>query len=236
MPDDDILMFERLVTFGEGTPSLDDRVAYLQEVRRCPGEVSRRADLRLLGRIQALTEGLQQAGVAQDELRRILEKLGATPWHPAVFLRAVQTGVGPRALVVHGSSRRLVGVADGVDLEGLQAGDEVFLGGELNVIVAVSPLGLSPGGETACYDRSMPDGRLVLKWRDEEVVVDVAAALASVELQRGDMVRWDRSVVDGPGEGAAAGGAAGTSSRTWPTSAATRWAGRSRRSTGCSAR
>src|SRR5262249_18465047 len=35
--------------------------------------------------------------------------------------------------------------------------------------------------------------RCVLRWRDEEVVVDAAAMLNTAELKTGDQVRWDRT-------------------------------------------
>ena len=61
--------------------------------------------------------------------------------------------------------------------EQLAPGDEVFLSHERNFVIAKS---LSPGfltGEVAIYSRSTGDGRLVLRIRDEEVVVLAKAAL-----------------------------------------------------------
>jgi proteasome-associated ATPase len=97
-------------------------------------------------------------------------------------------------LVMNGNSRRVVTIADNVESSALAVGDEVLLGSELNLIVAKSPLHFFQSGETASFDRYTPDRRLVLKWRDEEIVVDPAASLAGATLKSGDLVRWDRAI------------------------------------------
>ena len=47
-------------------------------------------------------------------------------------------------------------------------------------------------GETAVFDRYTADGRLILKFRDDELIADAAGGLQSVKLENGDQVRWDR--------------------------------------------
>ena len=45
--------------------------------------------------------------------------------------------------------------------------------------------------ETASFERTLADGRVLLRWRDELVVAAVAAALPLDDLAPGDLVRWD---------------------------------------------
>src|SRR5207247_1214405 len=71
-------------------------------------------------------------------------------------------------------------------------GEEVLLGAEMNVLVATSPFRHNRTGETAIFDRYAPDGRLLIKWRDEEFVVDASALLTGVALKAGELVLWDR--------------------------------------------
>jgi proteasome-associated ATPase len=182
-----------LMATGEDAPSLEEKVRFLQDLRRHSEELGRQADRFLVDQVAHLHQGLIEAQENQKKLKAVLEKLSATPWHPAVFLRPVATPLGQRVMVVHGSSRRVVELADGVDLDSLAIGDEVFLGNELNVVMGKSPCGIPQCGETAFFDRYTSDRRLVLKWRDEEVVVDAADPLREVELKSGDQVRWDRT-------------------------------------------
>ena len=69
----------------------------------------------------------------------------------------------------------------------------MLLGGELNVVVGKSPYSFFQSGDTASFDRYMPDRRLVIKHRDDELIVDAADSLRRSELKSGDLVRWDRS-------------------------------------------
>jgi proteasome-associated ATPase len=97
------------------------------------------------------------------------------------------------AMVMYGASRRVVTISDEVDPYSLVAGDEVLLADELNVVVGKSPYNCFQSGETASFDRYMPDRRLVIKHRDDELIVDAADSLLRSELKSGDLVRWDRS-------------------------------------------
>jgi len=125
--------------------------------------------------------------------RALLEELAAPPWYSAVCLGPVVTAKGHRILVTQGNARRLVGVTEGVPAESLQKGDEVYLGNRLNVVMAKSPYGLTPCGEVGTLERRMEDGRLVLNVRgDETIVVEAAEVLAAVDLQPGDLLRWQR--------------------------------------------
>jgi len=153
----------------------------------------RQLDHLLFEQLARMHTGLMAAQATQLELREMLEQLDSPPWHPALFLHPVTTPLGPRAMVLSGGARQIVALADGIDLDSLGVGEEVFLGKELNVVAGRSPYGTPQCGETAFFERVTADGRCVLRWRDEEVVVDAAAALRAATLKSGDQVRWDRA-------------------------------------------
>jgi proteasome-associated ATPase len=183
---------ERLTATGEDAPSLDDKVELAQAVRRECSDGGRQLDRLLLDRIARATLGLEEAKARQLELRAIHAKLTASPWYPAVFLRPLVTPLGTRAMVMCEGSKRVVEVAEELDVSSLLAGAEVLLGQDRNVVLVVSPDGYARHGETGFFDRRLDDGRFVIRWRDEDVIVDPAALLGGAVLSRGDQLRWDR--------------------------------------------
>ena len=188
------ILHASILDVGENAPNLDEKLSLLEAICIAdPAESLRIAQL-LLKQTAQMRDGLFQAKEAQGELAGLLAKLTAFPWHTAMFVSAVDTPEGPRAIVLHGSTQRVVGLNDGIDLAALNVGEEVFLANGLNVIMAASPRGMRRGGETASFERRLPDGQLVLKWRDEELVVDAAPALRDCELAPSDVVRFDRGL------------------------------------------
>ncbi|HEX8000748.1 MAG TPA: ATP-binding protein [Pyrinomonadaceae bacterium] len=189
------LLLERLATTGTSAPPLDEKLRLLQEIRGYSREMGQRADRFLLEELSFLQSGLSEARDNQEKLAQLLEKMTAPPWHPAVFLGFVPTADDEdAAMITWGTSRRIVRIGEEVDRASLLAGDEVLLGNELNIIVGKSPYDFFQSGETASFERYTSSGRMVLKWRDEEVVVDAAGALALDKLRSGDLVRWDRNI------------------------------------------
>jgi proteasome-associated ATPase len=181
-----------ITSVGAGSPPLDQKLQLAAAIRAGSPDASRQLDRTLIEHIARLGEGLHAAREAQDELRALVSSLAAPPWHPALYLGSASTDEGAMAIIVHAGTRRIVGFADGVDPDELVAGDEVLLAHELNVVMRKSPYP-SPGhGETAIFDRHTPDGRIVIRWRDEELVVEAAGALQDIELKAGDRIRWDR--------------------------------------------
>jgi hypothetical protein len=191
--DEEVPFLENIMDFGDGAPTLVEKLEMVQMIRRTGTDPGRRLDQLLLERLARFAAGLTQAQAAQAQLTAMLERFDAPPWYPALFLRPMDTALGPRALVLHGGAQRLVALGEGVELSALATGDEVFLGKDLNVVTGKSPWGAPRCGETAFFERVTGDGRCVLRWRDEEVVVDAASGLVPAGLQRGDQVRWDRS-------------------------------------------
>ena len=173
---------------------IEEKLNFAASFRGSNPEASRRLDQFLITNATRMREGLLQAEEKMSELAAAITKLTAPPWHAAVFVSTVATSRGDQAVVMHGTSQRIVGLGDGVSLGDLQPGDEVFLSSALNLVLAKSPRGIRPGGETAFFDRKLANGCLVLKWRDEELIVEPAPQLAQTELAPGDLLRFERNL------------------------------------------
>jgi proteasome-associated ATPase len=181
-------LLEMLLAQGDGSPPLEAKLALLAELRMLRATV----DEPLLRQAHGLGQAVAEARALQGELRGMIDALLAPPWYPARFLRAL-SDAPPRALVMQGGGLRAVACTDGVDLAELAVGDEVFLAKDGGAIVARAATPLPRCGETATFERRTDDGRLVLRVRDEELIVDPAARLGDAVLQRGDLLRWDRA-------------------------------------------
>jgi proteasome-associated ATPase len=188
------LPLDLLLGGADGDLSLEDKVAYVGMLRTTQPEQSESVDKFLLSNLGKFHEGLLQAREKLEEFGEMVEKLTAFPWHTATYVGSVPTPEGDRAIVLHGTTQRVVGLDDGIDIANLSAGDEVFLTNNLNLVMAKSPRGVRLGGETAYFSRKQPNGQLVVKWRDEEMIVDAAPALALTELAPGDLLRFDRNL------------------------------------------
>jgi proteasome-associated ATPase len=174
--------------------STADQLAFVESIRGRSPEVSKALDKSLLSQIGGLRQGLLQAREHLGELREVLDKLSATPWHPGVYLGSMTLGASPSAVVACSGSVRVVGLASTLRIEDLAVGDEVLLGQEMNVIMHKAAAPVPRTGETAEFHHCLPDGRLVLRHRDEQVVVRPAAGFDARALSAGDCVRWDRAV------------------------------------------
>ena len=148
-------------------------------------------DAAMVAELEATLRNVQ---ARQRELDRVHSQLTAAPWFPAVILDANRTSRGLEVLVHTGSGVRVVPVLDAVADEPLLPGDEVLLGSGQNVVVARSASRVLTTGETAQLERELPDGRVVVRARDEEIVVRAAAALSTGDLRQGDQVRWNRAL------------------------------------------
>jgi proteasome-associated ATPase len=171
--------------------TLDQKLALIERVRTASSHGQGHLDRFFVEETDRLRDGLRKAREIQAELREIIEKLEAPPWHAARFIGTTSSAQGPAAIVVHGSNRLVVGATHGVSIDELSAGDEVLLSDRLNVIMAASDRRARGAGEIASVDRVTEDGRLVITARGEPLIVDAAASLEG-EVKRGDQVRWDR--------------------------------------------
>ena len=186
-------MLEDITKAGEDSLPLDERLAVLARVRETGAESGAAIDRFLMERIAGLREALSTVQEQHGELRTLIKSLTAPPYFPAVYLTAANTPEVQGALVLTDNERRVVQVAEGVAAEQLAPGDEVFLSRERNFVVARSSSPSFLTGEVAAYSRSTEDGRMVLRSRDEEVVVLPKAALRGAGLKAGDGVRFSRS-------------------------------------------
>ena len=181
--------------FGSGRNSLpvEAKLAQLATWRQNP-ELNLQLDRTILDRLGGCHRRLDEARQHQQQLKAMLDQMTQTPWYPATLVQVCEMPEGLRAIVHVGNTRRVVGFAPGVDAAALDTGCEVFLSSELNVIVAKSPNPTPRGGETALFERRTADGRLILRSRDEELVMHAAGTLDAAALNPGDLVRCDRSV------------------------------------------
>jgi ATP-dependent 26S proteasome regulatory subunit len=187
-------VLDRLLAIDGDAPSAEERVMLAQAVRADLGAAAIELDRLVFRRLCGLGESLERIQETQQALKEMLERYQLGPWHPAVFLALVETTEPARALVVHGTARRVVGIAADVDARALAVGDEVYLDDDGGLVVAKSPFGLAPATETATFERTLADGRLLVRFRDELAVATPTAVLAGTALVRGDLVRWDHQM------------------------------------------
>jgi ATP-dependent 26S proteasome regulatory subunit len=186
--------FKRLISEDRVAGGLQDRVELMQAMRSASAQDSITLDSLMLGAFFDQRHLLKKTQDIQQELRAVVEKMSRPPWHPGWLLRALEAEGRPRALVHCNGSVRLVEYGDDVDPESLASGAAVFLSQEQNIVMAGAPDDLMHCGETAFFDRQTTDGRLVVKQRDEEIIVDAANSLDPDSLSPGDEVRFDHRV------------------------------------------
>ncbi len=172
----------------------EEQVQLMARIRGHSPEWSRRLDEFLVGEMRGVAETVNEVCRQQKALEAMCKKLTAPPQHAAVYLGAVETSHGPGAVVSYHNAPRVVTLSDGVDPARLRPGETVLLGPELNVVVGLLGDPLFNTGETATFDRYTGDGRLIVRYREEESVVRPAGTLAEDELRSGDQVRWNRGI------------------------------------------
>ncbi len=170
-----------------------ERLRCLRDMCAHPEAQGEDLGLFLLDEVRRMRRGLAAAQKTHARLEEVIHKLTEPPLHPAVFLGTTELSGATSALVSHGNTQSAVHVAEGVDLASLAPGDEVLLNGGHNALLAKSPVPVLSGGETANFDRVTADGRMVLTWRDEVIVVSASGRLRAAPPKRGDTVRWDRN-------------------------------------------
>ncbi len=180
----------RAVDMGEDAPRLEERLALLREVRGAAPDAFDFIDSELIKHIDRTNQGLREAQEALMELHGEHERLTRPPWPVAVFRQCLPDS--QQAVVCFNGASRLVTLARDVDAKLLCRGDDVFLNGDLNLLVQRASWGTSPVGETAEFVRHTSEDRMILRWRDDEIVVEVGQRLEDVLLKEGDLVRWNR--------------------------------------------
>jgi proteasome-associated ATPase len=192
IPDVDLRrVLERLSQAGPDGPTLEERLQLVHMLRSRNAETDGVVDRWLLAEIDELRQTLLEAQEHQSKLKAMHDRLTSPPNHPAVFIRSVTDGGWFRALVAVGGVFRVIGVADGIALDNFAAGDDVLLSHDLSLIVGPLEPGLSRACELGEFQHLLADGRLVLKYRDSDVIVRPAGKLDMNALVSGDRVRWD---------------------------------------------
>ena len=185
-------VFQRLGESGPGALSLTEQFALVVRTRERMPENSAALDQWMLSQLRELKRGLTDAQAQQERLKKLHENLTSPPWYAAVFLRADETS--SRAVVAYQNTPRVVAVAEGVDIQTFSTGDDVLLTHDLNLLLQKLTPSVTRACEVAEFQQLLPDGRLVLKTRDAEIVVHAAGELEPSVLARGDRLRWDSAL------------------------------------------
>ncbi len=149
--------------------------------------------LRALTENRRLKRALDQAQTSRRELGELIEQITAAPWYPALFQRLVDTPMGQRALVWTAGTPRLVNLHPDVAAGSLCTGEAVYLDHELATLMARAHGGFVAPADSAHFDRIAPDGRVVVRARDDEFVLENAASLDPQQLRAGQTVLFDRA-------------------------------------------
>ncbi len=187
-------ILEYISNVEDGSIAPDELLAALAHLRESGTENAAVIERMLMEIIEHQRAGLFSLQEDHEKLRELIKTLTAPPYFPAVFLATTNTPQIQGALVQTDTDRRVVQVGEGVTLDQLTPGDEVFLSHERNYLITKSDGQSFLTGEVATYSRSIGDGRLVLRARDEELVVLPTAALRAAGLKAGEGVRFGRSM------------------------------------------
>jgi hypothetical protein len=191
MRNDDLL--ERLSGPEAALLTLEQKLEIAALVRVSPGG-AQELDRRLITQNEAMRQGLMEARALLEKLEQRLQAAAQPPWFPAVYLGTEELSRGRAAFVAYNGQPRVVSVDENeVDLSALTIGKEVLLSEALNQLLAPSPYQPWHTGETASFVRLLPDGRLLLESRDEEMMAYPAGGCDATALRKGDKVRFDRA-------------------------------------------
>jgi proteasome-associated ATPase len=179
------------VLSGPGGPAdIEHRFNVLQKYRTAAPAGAAQVDHMLLEEVTRLHWGLEQARQNQAEVRQMIEELTAPPFFPGVYLGLEDEDPEARAVVSLAGEIRAVRFGD-TNPDDFTPGDRIWVSHERNFIHGKSGGGVLNCGETATFLRRTGE-RLVIKSREEELVVIPAAGLRDAILKEGDLVRFDR--------------------------------------------
>ena len=186
-------LFRALMSSGCIPQALEPNVGMLQQFRAQSPQGSAHVDRLMVEEIGRMRAGLESARMAQDAVRQTIEKITAPPYFPAVFLSRTGLGLEQNALVRVGAELRAIGFGE-TDPDEFLPGDEVLVSQERNFIVGKTTSTAFTCGDTAAFVRHAGEDRLVVKAREEELVVMASALLRGVALKAGDLLRFDRNL------------------------------------------
>jgi len=139
---------------------------------------------------------LKKIGKLQKEKEDTRKSLESCPLLLATVLQTIPgSETGTRCLVRFENRRAVVGVHPDVSSV-LGCGDQVVLDAAGRIILAKLDQEAQPHGQVAIFDRrvSDKDGRVVVKWLDQEHMAWPSAELSVSQLRQGDRVLWCQDI------------------------------------------
>jgi proteasome-associated ATPase len=184
-------VFQLLLTAA--TPEeLEQRLATLRQVRSTTPDAGGQVDRMLVEEIGRMRTGLESARMAQAQVRQLIDSLTAPPHFPGVFLSHAATSLAQNAVVRVGNEIRAISFGEN-DPDEFRPGDELLLSNERTFVLCKTAPGAFTCGEAATFVRRAGENRLVIKSRDEEIIVLAAAPLRDAPLKAGDLLCFDRN-------------------------------------------
>ena len=188
------MLAEALAALRNTELSVQARQQHCAQLRKAHPEFAPKFDEGLIAHCCAQSQAIDELEELLGELKHMTKKLAGAPLRIGVFLGHATLADGRvLARVVSGNGEALVNLADDALLAQLQPGDRVYLTTDSNAVIGKCDDTTAESGECAVAERWLPDGRLVVRHHDRELVVRAAASLNPASLNAGDMVRLDRS-------------------------------------------
>ncbi len=185
-----VVKLKALTEMGPDAPAERERLKLLASIRQTAPEMADEIDRLLVQHIDRINQGLFEARENLEALHAENRRLTQPPWQMAVFRQGIPEL--QQAVIYYNGVARAVSLGEETDISAFSRGDEVFLNSELNLLVGRAPWGNSRVGETAEFVRRIGDGRLVVRFRDEEIIVEASGDLEHTPLKEGDLLRWQR--------------------------------------------
>jgi ATP-dependent 26S proteasome regulatory subunit len=172
---------------------LKARQQNLIELRKAHAHLGPKVDEALMTRCSEQAAAIQALGKVVGQLKQLTTDLTSAPIRQGTFLGPITLPDG-RALahVVCANQESLLPVCEPARLDELSIGDCVHLTAEFNAVIGRSDTARAEPGECAMVQRWLPGARLVVRYRDEDLVVRAAAGLGPENVASGDTVRLDR--------------------------------------------
>ena len=144
--------------FSNSELNLDETTASVIQVREILTGQGAYLDRLLVEQIISHRQGLREAQEQIHHCRELMEHLTAPPLHQAVFQKKLAAGDGAKAIVQIGNQRRAVVAAEGVDLDKLARGAEVYMNEEQNLVVLAASDGTPSAVRRQHSSASFPMG------------------------------------------------------------------------------
>ena len=158
-----------------------------------PSNAVNALDCHMIDSQRMLRHSFKQLEQLNREQHKAIMELTREPLHTAIFIRvmlaqanASEPDSKPRAKILCRGRVLVVGVHPELDLASISPGDEVLLNRD-ETIVAPGDRSTQPGGTLASVERRFSDGRILVKAREEQMVMQCLGSAA--EAQAGDLVR-----------------------------------------------